>query len=245
MTFISAHDGRGGVDHGGKTPSYLVVSCCVPRHCLRFAIAVFNAVTPTIYGEIAWDIGFAIRLNRITAMTPQFAGLRERTQSFKTFVQSAGRMRRACQAAIHRGQGWIRRRHKGFSGRGRVPRRCRGFLLTPPKGCLPPSKSSFDADEGRKPGQRRGLPARASTREFSEYIPAVKWNFFAGPLIHIDGKGIAFRRLNLYCVNRPQRIALRGQIRVGSSGEASRRKMKPAHPSGRRDLPGAGQLPAP
>jgi hypothetical protein len=62
LTFISAHDGRGGVDHGGKTPSYLVVSCCDPTPLLDIAIAVFNAVTPTIYGEIAWDIGFAIRL---------------------------------------------------------------------------------------------------------------------------------------------------------------------------------------
>jgi hypothetical protein len=152
----------------------------------------------------------------ITAMTPRFAGLRRGPNRCQDLC-------RACQAAIHRGQGWIRRRHKGFSGRGRGPRRCRGFLLAPPKGCLPPSKSSFDADEGRKPGQRRGLPARASTREFSEHIPAVKWNFFAGPLIHIDGKGIASPGGGTFYsrrrrVSRPLGVALRGQIRVGVIG---------------------------
>jgi hypothetical protein len=62
-------------------------------------------------------------------------------------------------------------------------------------------------------------------REFSECVPAVRWNFFAGPPIHIEGKGITFpRRLNLYSrrqgVNRPLRIVFRGQIRFGSSGEA-------------------------
>ncbi|HXN88911.1 MAG TPA: hypothetical protein VN890_06115, partial [Methylocella sp.] len=36
-------------------------------------------------------------------------------------------------------------------------------------------------------------------REFSECVPAVRWNFFAGPPIHIEGKGITVpRRLNLY-----------------------------------------------
>jgi len=53
LTFISAHDGRGGVDHGGKTPSYLVVSCCDPTPLLDIAIAVFNEVTPMVYGDVA------------------------------------------------------------------------------------------------------------------------------------------------------------------------------------------------
>jgi hypothetical protein len=56
-------------------------------------------------------------------------------------------------------------------------------------------------------GTRGARPARAAAcsyngineREFSEIIPAMRWNFFAGPPIHIDGKGIAFPRpLNLY-----------------------------------------------
>ena len=151
-------------------------------------------------------------------MTPRFAGLRERTQSLpRPLSCMPGGDYTAAKAGFGGGI-------KAIPDAVASPRRCRGFLLTPPKGCLPPPKSSFDADEGRKPGQRRGLPARASTREFSEYIPAVKWNFFAGPLIHVDGKGIAFpRRLSARRrrVNRPLRIALRGQIRVGSSGEAS------------------------
>jgi hypothetical protein len=151
----------------------------------------------------------------ITAMTPRFAGLRKRTQSLPRPLScmpggDTPRPRLDSAAA-----------YKGFSGRGRVPRRCRGFLLAPPKGCLPPpSKASFDADEGRKPGQRRGLPARASTREFSEHIPAVKWNFFAGPLIHIDGKGIASPGGGTFYsrrrrVNRPLGIGLRGGRVIG------------------------------
>ena len=55
---------RGEVDHGGKTPSRLVVSCRDPAQLLEIAKQVFDEVTPTTYGEIAWDAGLAIRIGR-------------------------------------------------------------------------------------------------------------------------------------------------------------------------------------
>jgi hypothetical protein len=58
------HDGRGEVDHGSKTPSRLVESCRDPAPLLEIAKQVFDDVTPTNYGEIAWDAGLEIRLER-------------------------------------------------------------------------------------------------------------------------------------------------------------------------------------
>jgi hypothetical protein len=76
------------------------------------------------------------------------------------------RLRRACQAAIHRGQSCIRRlarrRHKDFSGRGRVTWRCRRFLLSPPKARLSPSSCpSRRAGRGAQaPPKPQPVPAR-------------------------------------------------------------------------------------
>jgi hypothetical protein len=100
-----------------------------------------------------------------------------------------------------------------------VARRCRDFLLTPPKGCLPPSKSSFDA---RTRGASRGLVPREHQRtRIFRMCPRCAMELF-GPPIQIDGKGIP------------------GSPCAGSSGG---RKMKPAHPSGQETAPIASLAP--
>jgi hypothetical protein len=165
--------------------------------------------------------------------------------------QSARRAcRRACQAAIHRGQGGIRRRHKSFSGRGRVPRRCRGFPLTPPKGfCRHRSRPSMRGRGAQARPQPRPSRESINEREFPNVSP--RGTFLRGRQFKLTARESRFpRRLNLYSrrqgVNRLLQIALRGQIRVIGRGNRTRRNMKPAHPSGARyHAPGAGTIAPP